>query len=82
MPFDSDKQRRYLFSQKPEVAKQIAHMQEGGYAMDNRKPKKVTQKDRYGNQVTFEYQDEVKPLDINTLLEKMMGQPVPEMQIP
>ena len=79
MPFDSDKQRRYLFSQKPEVAKQIAHMQEGGYAMDSRKPKKVTQKDRYGNQVTFEYQDEVKPLDINSLLETFIGQPVPEM---
>ena len=24
MPFKSDKQRKYLFSQKPEVAKQIA----------------------------------------------------------
>ena len=30
MPFDSDKQRRYLWSQKPEVAKKIAYKQQGG----------------------------------------------------
>ena len=30
MPFKSDKQRRYLYSQKPEVARQIAHKNEGG----------------------------------------------------
>ena len=30
MPFKSDKQRRFLWSQKPEVAKQIAHKQGGG----------------------------------------------------
>ena len=30
MPFKSDKQRRYLWSQKPEVARQIAYKQEGG----------------------------------------------------
>ena len=32
MPFESDKQRRYLWSQKPEVAKQIAYKQDGGKA--------------------------------------------------
>ena len=30
MPFKSDKQRRFLWSQKPEVARQIAYKQEGG----------------------------------------------------
>lgn len=30
MPFKSDKQRRYLWSQKPEVAKKIAHKKRGG----------------------------------------------------
>ena len=30
MPFKSDKQRRYLWSQKPEVARQIAYKQDGG----------------------------------------------------
>ena len=190
MPFKSDKQRRYLWSQKPEVAKQIAHKQTGGgvYSdglydqsarwhnarlagipqhvgfiddpdnitetaasnpddpyggkyinpdrkaplgkytdlatyytakeralgrgekelarmaavneelkkkaaaqgfkfndggevpmMDNRKPKKITQKDRYGNQVSVEYTDEQKPFDINSLFEKLLDQPVPEM---
>ena len=190
MPFKSDKQRRYLWSQKPEVAKQIAHKQTGGgvYSsgiyddaakwhnaklagipqhvgfiddpdditetaatnpddpyggryinpdrkaplgkytdlatyytakeralgrgeaelarmaaaneelkrkaaaqgfkfneggdvpmMDGRKPKKITQKDRYGNQVSVEYTDEQKPFDINSLFEKLLDQPIPEM---
>ena len=30
MPFKSDKQRRYLWSQKPEVAKEVAHKAKGG----------------------------------------------------
>ena len=30
MPFESDKQRKYLWSQKPEVAKQIAYKEDGG----------------------------------------------------
>ena len=60
------------------------NFQEGGEVpmMDNRKPKKVTQKDRYGNQVTVEYESEAKPFDINSLLEKTLDMQVPEMQIP
>ena len=79
MPFKSDKQRRFLWSQKPEVAKQIAYRQEGGPMMDSRKPKKITQKDRYGNQVSVEYNDEQKPFDINAVLEKLLDRDVPEM---
>ena len=57
------------------------NFQQGGEVpmADGRKPKKVTHKDRYGNQVSYEYQDEVKPLDINTLVEKVLGRQVPEM---
>ena len=47
--------------------------------MDNRKPKKVTQKDRYGNQVTVEYESEAKPFDVNSLMSKMMEMEVPPM---
>ena len=47
--------------------------------MDNRKPKKITQKDRYGNQVSVEYTDEQKPFDINAVLEKLLDRDVPEM---
>lgn len=82
MPFKSDKQRRFLWSQKPEVAKQIAYKQEGGQMPEHRKPKKVTEKDRYGNQITYEYESDVKPLDINALYEAMMDRPIPEMMIP
>ena len=32
MPFDSEKQRRYLWANKPEVAKEIAYKQTGGRA--------------------------------------------------
>ena len=38
MPFKSDKQRKYLWSQKPEVAKQIAHKNMGGTIWDMVKP--------------------------------------------
>ncbi len=31
--------------------------------MEHRKPSKVTQKDRYGNMVTYEYAPEIKPMD-------------------
>ena len=193
MPFDSDKQRRFLWSQKPEVAKKIAHKQSGGGVyddklydsaarwwnarmagvpqhvgfkddpdfitetaatnpddpygnrfvnpyrvppsdrytdlatyytagdrklgrgaaerarmsianerikreaefkrgfkfnqggevpmMDGRKPKKVIQKDRYGNQVTFEYESDTKPLDPTAIIKAQMEQmaEVPEM---
>ena len=171
MPFKSDKQRRYLWSQKPDVAKQIAHKDSGGPVswwnkrmagspqfrgfiddkddiyeeinpteydkrfrkkvgdldfdndsayydtptyyipqqkpvqpnqrmtneqiaelakqynfkfddggevpmMDNRKPSKITKKDRYGNQVTVEYQPEVKPLDPTAIAKAAMEQGV------
>ena len=39
---------------------------------DKRKPHKVTQKDRYGNQVTYEYLPEVKPLDQTALAKQAM----------
>ena len=189
MPFKSDKQRRYLWSQKPEVAKQIAHKQTGGgvYSsgtydsaakwhnarlagvpqhvgftddpdnitetaatnpddpyggkyinpdrkaplgkytdlatyytsgtrgmgrgetelarmaavneelkkkaatqgfkfndggdvpmMDGRKPKKVTQKDRYGNQVSYEYAPEIEPLKITDLYKAILDKEIPE----
>ena len=77
MPFKSDAQRRYLWSQKPDVARKFAeHKSMGGPTMDERKPAKVTQKDRYGNQVTYEYTPEVKPLDPTKLAEKAMEQGV------
>ena len=61
-----------------ERAKEIGfQFNEGGSVpMDNRKPAKVTQKDRYGNQVTYEYTPEVKPLDPTKLAEKAMEQGV------
>ena len=83
MPFVSDKQRRYLWSQKPEVAKKFAeHHFDGGMAgMDN--VKKVTQKDRYGNQISYEFESPVKPIDQTELMKKMMDDmgPVPEMSM-
>ena len=84
MPFKSDKQRRFLWSQKPEVAKQIAYKQTGGEVpmTDGRKPKKVTQKDRYGNQVSYEFESDTKPLDLNSLLEKFMDNPPQSIGIP
>lgn len=83
MPFKSDKQRRYLWAQKPDVARQIAqHKVDGGpiqtWAGLQNKIKKVTNKDRYGNQVSVEYQEEEKPFNINSLLEKMLDRDVPE----
>jgi len=50
MPFKSDAQRRYLWSQKPEVAKQIAHKDDGGKIADswwNRRMAGVTQNRGY-----------------------------------
>ena len=83
MPFVSDKQRRFLWSQKPEVAKKFAeHHFDGGMAgMDN--VKKVTQKDRYGNQISYEFESPVKPIDQTELMKKMMDDmgPVPEMSM-
>ena len=40
--------------------------------MDDRKPKKIIQKDRYGNQLTFEFPEDTKPVDPTKLMEKMM----------
>ena len=34
--------------------------------------KKVTQKDRYGNQVSFEFESEVKPIDQTAIIKEMM----------
>ena len=50
--------------------------------MDGRKPKKVTQKDRYGNQISYEYESDTKPLDLNSLLEKFMDNPPTSIGIP
>ena len=52
--------------------------------------KKFTQKDRYGNQTSYEFEHDVKPIDQTKLIEKMMegmmgeggGVPEMEMQIP
>ena len=60
--------------------------EQGGNDMphtDNRKPSKVTKKDRYGNSVTMEYAPEMKPLDPTALakhaMEQNMG--VPEISM-
>ena len=105
MPFKSDKQRRYLWSQKPEVARQIAYKNTGGMVsfgasydnqmkgnymnhggpaipQDPRQPKKVTSKDRYGNQISVEYAENQKPFDINKLMEKLVDNGVPEVMQP
>ena len=88
MPFESDAQRRYLWSQKPDVAKKFAeHKSNGGGVgpmMDGRSPKKIIQKDRYGNQLTFEFEPEEKAVDPTRLMEKMMEttHQVPEMMAP
>ena len=83
MPFVSDKQRRFLWSQKPEVAKKFAeHHNDGGMAgMDH--VKKITQKDRYGNQVSYEFENPIKPIDQTELMKKMMDDmgPVPEIEM-
>ena len=79
MPFDSEKQRRFLWANKPEVAKQIAYKNHGGEMMDDRKPSKVIKKDRYGNQVTFEYAPEMKPLDPTALAKHAMDN---DMEVP
>ena len=81
MPFDSEKQRRFLWANKPEVAKQIAYKNEGGMMMDGRKPSKVVKKDRYGNQITFEYEPEIKPLDQTAIVKHMMDQDIPEVDM-
>ena len=81
MPFDSEKQRRFLWANKPEVAKQIAYKNEGGEMMDGRKPSKVIKKDRYGNQITFEYEPEIKPLDQTAIVKHMMDQDIPEVDM-
>ena len=51
--------------------------------MEHRKPSKVTQKDRYGNQITYEYAPDMKPLDPTQIaisaMEKNME--VPEIAI-
>lgn len=45
--------------------------------------KKVTQRDRYGNQISYEFESPQKPLDITKLIEKQMeAMPVPPMQTP
>ena len=82
MPFKSDAQRRFLWSQKPEVAKKFAeHHQDGGMAgMDH--VKKITQKDRYGNQVSYEFENPVKPLDQTAIVKQMMEDSIPEIEIP
>ena len=43
---------------------------------DGRKPKKVTQKDRYGNSTTVEYESDTKPLDINSLVEMLFDKDI------
>ena len=43
---------------------------------DGRKPKKVTQKDRYGNSTTVEYDSDTKPLDINSLVEMLFDKDI------
>ena len=47
--------------------------------MEHRKPSKVTQKDRYGNQVTYEYAPDTKPLDPTALAIHAMDQ---NMEVP
>ena len=50
---------------------------------DDRKPSKVTKKDRYGNQVTYEYQPDMKPFDPTAIAKAAMeqGMEVPEMSM-
>ena len=45
--------------------------------------KKITQKDRYGNQVSYEFENPIKPIDQTELMKKMMDDmgPVHEMEI-
>ena len=49
----------------------------------DRKPSKITQKDRYGNQITYEFAPEVKPIDPTALAKHAMdqGMEVPEIGI-
>ena len=44
----------------------------GDVPMMGMKPKKITQKDRYGNQVSVEYEPEIKPLDQTAIVKQMM----------
>ena len=83
MPFVSDKQRRFLWSQKPEVAKKFAEHKQAGGPIDMEHVKKVTQKDRYGNQVSYEFENPVKPIDQTEIIKKMMEDMgnIPEMEV-
>ena len=38
------------------------------------KMKKMTHKDRYGNQISYEFESDTKPLDPTKLMEKGMDQ--------
>ena len=82
MPFKSDKQRRFLYSQKPEVAKKFAeHHNTGGMAgMDH--VKKITEKDRYGNQISYEFENPIKPLDQTEIVKHVMSDQSPIEEIP
>ena len=70
---------------KQKAAQQGFKFNHGGDVpmMDGRKPKKVTQKDRYGNEVVMEYEPDVKPLDPTELAKEAMkqGGDVPMMSI-
>ena len=88
MPFKSEKQRRWMFANKPEMAKRWAseYHNDGGMAGAEGplQMKKLTQKDRYGNQVSVEFDSPTKPLDPTRLMEKSMEmmQDVPMMMPP
>lgn len=45
MPFKSDKQRRYLYANKPEVARKLAYKQEGGLINDQRNANRILVQD-------------------------------------
>jgi len=50
----------------------------------NKEVKKLTQKDRYGNQVTYEFAEDVKPIDQTEIIKELMKNmgDVPEMEVP
>lgn len=76
MPFKSDKQRRYLWSQKPEVAKKFAeHKNEGGYTDDGIATHYKNGKPKSPSQIAYERRVKVsnKQLAEDPLLQGIIG---------
>ena len=84
MPFVSDKQRSYLWANKPNVARKFANHNDGtSGVMENKMLKEFTEKDRYGNSKTYKFEvpQSEAPID-RTALAKHAIDKATEMEVP